>query len=59
MDARKDKKMDHVILNESRDKKFKKYMVQELPHPFKSKEEFDAQMGVAVGKEWNTNQTFK
>lgn len=30
-------------------------MVQEIPHPFKSKEEFDAQMSVPLGKEWNTN----
>ena len=58
MDARKDKKLDHVIFNEQRDKKFKKYMVGDLPHPFKSKEEFDAQMAVPTGKEWNTNQTF-
>lgn len=49
--------MDHVIINEQRDKKFKKYMVQDLPHPFKSKQEFEAQMEVPIGKEWNTNAT--
>jgi U3 small nucleolar RNA-associated protein 14 len=40
--GRKDANLDHVIINEMRDKKFKKYMVQDLPHPFKSKQQFES-----------------
>ena len=52
-------KGSHVIVNNSRDKKFKKYMVQELPHGYHSRAHFESEMDVALGKEWNTNQTYK
>ena len=49
----------HVIVNNSRDKKFKKYMVSELPHGYASKAHFENEMNVPLGKEWNTNQSYK
>ena len=53
--------MKGVIVNtEDRDKKFAhKYLVKELPHPYSSVEQYQKQMNVAIGKEWNTLQTYK
>lgn len=56
---RKDALLDNVIINQHRDKSFKKYMVQNLPHNYKTQAEFNAEMDVPVGKEWNTNASFK
>lgn len=58
---RLDAKMKGVIVNtEDRDKKFaQKYWIKELPHNFRSKEQFQKHMDMAVGKEWSTQQTFK
>mmetsp|Transcript_3534 Transcript_3534/g.4328 ORF Transcript_3534/g.4328 Transcript_3534/m.4328 type:complete len:184 (+) Transcript_3534:1827-2378(+) len=56
---RKDGKKSNVIINESRDKKFTKYMVSELPHPYKSAGQFEQLMKTPVGKEWNTIASYK
>lgn len=58
-DKRKDAKKANVIINESRDKKFTKYLVSELPHPFKSAGQFEQLMKVPIGKEWNTIASYK
>ena len=55
---RKDGNKDNVIINETRDKKFKKYMVQNLPFPYKSKGQYEQIMNMPLGK-WNTEQGFK
>jgi len=51
-----DNKLKGVIVNtEDRDKKFAhKYWVKELPHSFNSVEQYQKTMGIALGKEWNT-----
>jgi U3 small nucleolar RNA-associated protein 14 len=54
--------MKGVILNsvEERDKKFAhKFLVKELPHPFKNVKQFEALMSVPLGKDWNTIQSHK
>ena len=38
---RKDAKMPHVKLNEGVDRKFAKYLVGEVPFPFKSARQFE------------------
>ena len=58
-DKRRDNKKPNVIINESRDKKFTKYLVSELPHPYKSAGQFEQLMRVPVGKEWNTLASYK
>jgi U3 small nucleolar RNA-associated protein 14 len=46
-----------VIVSERRDKKFSsKYLVAKCPHPFQSKEQYEASIRLPVGKEWNTVQ---
>ena len=45
---------------EERDKKFaQKYWVRDLPHQFTSAKQFDALMSMPVGKEWNTQDSYK
>ena len=45
---------------EERDKKFAhKYLVKDLPHPYKNVHQFEALMHVPLGKDWNTIQSFK
>ena len=45
---------------EERDKKFAhKYLVKELPHPYKNVKQFEALMNVPLGKDWNTIQSHK
>ena len=58
-DKRRDNKKPNVIINDSRDKKFTKYLVSELPHPYKSAGQFEQLMRVPVGKEWNTLASYK
>ena len=54
--------MKGVQINETeeRDKKFaQKYWVKELPHQYSSTKQFDALMSLPVGKEWNTQDSYK
>ncbi len=53
--------MKGVVLNtEERDKKFaQKYLVKELPHPYKNVKQYEALMSVPLGKDWNTTQSYK
>ena len=39
--TRQDGKLNNVVINQSWDKKFKKYMVQKLPHPYTSVAQFE------------------
>jgi len=58
---RADNKLRGVVLNtEDRDKKFaSKYWVKDLPHPFKTVEQYKRAMDVPLGKEWTTLQSHK
>lgn len=58
-DKRRDNKKPNAIINESRDKKFTKYMISELPHPYKSAGQFEQLMNIPIGKEWNTLASYK
>lgn len=52
---RQDKSLNHVIINEKRDKKLvSKYKTTEIPFPYQSKEQYEAMMRNPAGKEWNT-----
>ena len=56
-----DSKLKGVQVNtEERDKKFaQKYLVKDLPHPFKNVKQFEAIMNIPTGKDWNTIQSHK
>lgn len=56
---RADGKKANVIINESRDRNFTKYLVDKLPHPFKNVGQFEQLMKTPIGKEWNSISDFK
>ena len=52
-------KVDKVIHNEDRDKRAAKYLVKQIPFPFKSCRQFDSINKIPVSKEWNSNKVFQ
>ncbi|RHZ79054.1 hypothetical protein Glove_152g42 [Diversispora epigaea] len=56
---RQDAKLDHVIINEKRIKKTKKYLSTDIPHPFETKEQYERSLRTPIGNEWNTREVFQ
>jgi len=51
---RKDDGMSTVIINEKRLKKTAKYQLAEIPHPYRSRAEYEKAIAGNIGQEWNT-----
>eukprot|EP00744_Colponema_vietnamica_P005641 GILI01008241.1.p1 GENE.GILI01008241.1~~GILI01008241.1.p1 ORF type:complete len:352 (-),score=162.59 GILI01008241.1:266-1321(-) len=58
VEPRKDANLKNVIINEKRDKKAAKYMLDQLPHPFTSREQYEQAMRHPLGREWNTTAVY-
>ncbi|KAJ9653492.1 hypothetical protein H2198_007334 [Neophaeococcomyces mojaviensis] len=58
-EARKDAKLDRVIVNEKRVKKNGKYLATELPHPFESRQQYERSLRLPMGPEWSTRNHFQ
>jgi len=57
---REDAKRLNVIIREKRVKKTaENYMLDKVPYPFSTREEYERAMRGAVGKEWNVSKSFK
>ena len=56
---RKDDGKKNVIINAKRIKKTAKFQLQNIPHPFTSREQYERAMTGAVGKEWNVTGAVK
>ena len=56
---RKDDDMSTVIINEKRLKKTAKFQLNEIPYPYKSREEYERALAGNLGQEWNTMQGAK
>lgn len=56
---RQDDKKPNVIINEKRLKKTANFQIGNIPHPYKSREEYERAMAGAVGKEWNVTSAVK
>ncbi|KAJ5080024.1 u3 small nucleolar RNA-associated protein [Anaeramoeba ignava] len=54
LSERKDSKLRSVILNNKEMRKSKKYLVESVPFPFQTKEQYETSLRVPIGKEWNT-----
>lgn len=48
----------HVVLNEKRNKKAAKYLVDKVPYPFTSREQYEQSLRNPLGSDWNTLTTF-
>jgi len=57
--ARKDTKLERVIVSERRIKKNAKYLASTLPHPFESRAQYERSLRLPVGPEWTTKETFQ
>lgn len=51
--------LKHVILNQRRNKKAKKYMVENVPFPFTSKEQYQMSLRQPLGRDWNTLSSYQ
>ena len=58
-DKRQDAKLDKVIINEKRVKKTGKYLANDLPHPFESRQQYERSLRLPLGPEWTTKTTFQ
>lgn len=57
---RQDKQRPNVIVREKRIKKTAdKFMLNTVPYPYTSREEYERAMAGAVGREWNVSQSVK
>ncbi|CAG8470267.1 16827_t:CDS:10 [Acaulospora morrowiae] len=56
---RQDARLDHVIINEKRIKKAKKYLATDIPHPFETREQYERSIRTPLGREWNTRDIFQ
>lgn len=57
--ARKDAKLDAVVISERYDKKAAKFSAPSLPYPYNSKEAFESSMRQPLGNEFNTHTSFR
>ena len=55
---RRDKK-PHVIMSKKRSKKAKKYLLDKVPYPFTSREQYERSLKNPIGNDWNTVETFQ
>ena len=56
---RKDDSLSHVVINEKRNKKASIYSVSRVPHPFTSREQYEASLRAPVGQDWNTTESHR
>ena len=57
--SRKDSGLQYVVISEKWDKKNAKYRTPEVPFPFDSKETYERAMRQPLGKEFNTDASFR
>ncbi|ORM39541.1 uncharacterized protein BXIN_2923 [Babesia sp. Xinjiang] len=52
--AESKKKKSRVKVSNKKDPKLDKYLLHRVPHPYKTKHDYNAKMATVVGPEWNT-----
>ena len=53
-DLRKDKNLANVVINERRNRKAARYLVDNVPHQFKDADQYQRSMRMPIGADWNT-----
>ncbi|WWC61424.1 uncharacterized protein I303_104008 [Kwoniella dejecticola CBS 10117] len=56
---RKDFKRSNVIITEKKDKRASQFLLQDLPYPYTSKEQYERSFATPVGSEWNSRSGFQ
>ncbi|EFX03114.1 small nucleolar ribonucleoprotein complex subunit putatrive [Grosmannia clavigera kw1407] len=57
--ARRDDKLERVIISERRVQKNAKYLASQLPHQFETKNQYERSLRLPVGPEWGTKTAFQ
>jgi U3 small nucleolar RNA-associated protein 14 len=47
------------VISEKRNRKAAKYMMEQAPHQFASKEQYERHIRQPIGQDWNTSSAFK
>ena len=55
----KNKQMSNVMLSDRRIKTASKYKIDEIPHPFTSREEYERSLQMPIGEEWNATNVVR
>ena len=55
---RSDKNLKHVIINQNVGAKQKEFVVEGVPFPFTSREQYERAMRQPLGREWNSSTSF-
>jgi U3 small nucleolar RNA-associated protein 14 len=58
-EKRHDARLKHVIINEKKIRSLQKYQLEKVPFPFKDKLQYELSQRMPVGKEWNTERSFR
>ncbi|WWC69729.1 uncharacterized protein I206_103672 [Kwoniella pini CBS 10737] len=56
---RKDFKRSNLIITEKKDKRASQFLLQDLPYPYTSKEQYERSFATPVGSEWNSRSGFQ
>ena len=54
-----DRKANKVIRNTELSKNFRKHLVSDIPHEYRTREQFNMDVGLSIGPEWNGLQNSK
>ncbi len=57
--TRMDKAMPNVVISERRIKTAGKYVLEKVPHPFTSREEYESSLQMPLGEEWNAANVYR
>ncbi|CAE7661464.1 UTP14, partial [Symbiodinium microadriaticum] len=57
--GRKDGVLANVLLSEKRVKTASKYKIADIPHPFKTRDEYERSLQMPLGEEWNAAQVVR
>merc|ERR1719183_1564918 len=58
-EKRKDKNLANVIINERRNRKAARYLVEKAPHQFQDAQQYQRTLRMPIGADWNTSITHK
>ena len=56
---RKDSHLGNVIISEKKNESIAKFMVKQVPFPFRSVPEFESSISQPIGRTWNTEMSFR
>lgn len=55
----KNKQLSNVMLSDRRIKTASKYKIEEIPHPFTTREEYERSLQMPIGEEWNATNVVR